>query len=442
MRRWILSFIFLSWMTMMTNGQSKRHRIGACLHYRGGEGSAMLIEWIEWHHLIGVAEFFVYEDRKSTESERDETRAAIGCYQRQDANSAKNIRKTLSPSYNRRHRNQNQNQNNQNGHSTMRHTSSHRVVGYSHLSVRGHLSRVANERELRPRVELLLQPEISDARRRKNGGAGMQESFEHCMRTFGERVDWLLFVDNDEFVSVASNFTSIQDLLRRLPLLGNAPGVLMRWKQYVAAGGYESDEHVTRDPSVPISNSLRRRMRHHTAVKLMMRTDAIGDCAWSQFRHVHNCLYDAPDGRQAIAADTLRPSADMWHVDLPGGAGYHYMWINHYFTRSCYEYVHGVLARRHRNMIEDGHIGRNATMDTLPQYHPARMRLDPTLCARRSQGYTVFDVEHTRRMFEPLAHNCRLHPAWPKRNASVIYAQPPEFDNIVADEQQSAGAKR
>jgi Glycosyltransferase family 92 len=362
---------------------------GACLFFKGEP--SLLIEWIEWHTMIGISHFYLYEDESSSERQLKATQQVLDYYRLNNSN----VRDSVS------------------------------VLRWK------------------------MQREVSnDKQYRRVGetGAGQKMAYTRCMRDKDANVDWLAFIDNDEFLVVDKRFRRFQDALASDLRLANAPALAVRWKMFTARGGYERDDVVTRDPSLPIVMSLRYRLPS-TTIKLVVRVagDVLERCTWLNRQGLHhNCFAvnreRLSDDELPVEVDSLRPLRAFTSNAPTDTESYGVMSLHHYHVRSCWEYAHHILPQRVDYFERAEHIKRGTPPSKLSPW--TAERLDPRYCVVQSNDPSArHDIFRTAPRFNELLARVRRHPTWPQRDPSIdTYVEPPPppwqqlADNIDVDE--------
>jgi hypothetical protein len=157
------------------------------------------------------------------------------------------------------------------------------------------------------------------------------EAYRHCLERARGRVEWLAFLDDDEFLQPASPRETLEALLGEYV---NYAGVAVPWMVYGSAG------HPWRMPGWVTERFTYRAPDPDPHVKCIVRPDRILAPLVSghQFR---------PMGGQIIVDENYRPMTSPW-AEQPSTTVFR---INHYLVKSWEEY----RQRRLERPTVDGH---------------------------------------------------------------------------------------
>jgi Glycosyl transferase family 2 len=362
--------------------------VGIC-SYVGGERH-LLLEWLEYHRLLGVQHFYLYVDRNDKE-----TRALL---QRSYGASVGGLMSEV-PLYSTTNTR------------TRRATHRRALSKLNRRAEEGGRTPLAPEDEAAGRVATTTLPmlliEVRDQPPHEPDGDNPQAvSLSSCVRHFGRRNDWLLFFDVDEFVTMPLSQAG-RSLGSVLDEYGSVGGVLLPEKRFTAAGGYERSDRPTRPPGQLLTEALRywRPVDDLSIVKMALHTGhaaAVGrHCHFLNKaggrEFAHNCLHSAPEELLPVLASTRKPTKKKYRVDHRN-LSYTGLALNHYFTRSCYEWKHELVPKRaghiwYRAKNSDARtllqrVGRGemnmttALLSKLKLLPSFLARVDPELCMR------------------------------------------------------------
>jgi hypothetical protein len=152
-------------------------------------------------------------------------------------------------------------------------------------------------------------------------------AYEHGMETLRDRVDWIAFIDLDEFI-VLPGHPSIQAFLGEHQALD---AVAMNWKMFGSSGllSYEPGLVIER-----FKRCAKTTYAGNRAVKTLARVDAI------EVPRVHTCHFRPGVEYQTMSGEVL----PLAHGDtsMPSGkskqVSHDKIRVNHYFTRSREEW--------------------------------------------------------------------------------------------------------
>jgi Glycosyltransferase family 92 len=330
---------------------SSATNIGTCLMFRGEP--LLLIEWIEWHYLVGVTHFYLYEDAASNDTELQATQEVLGFYQHDD----------------------------------------------------------------RFHVRWQIQEDVQSRYPIEEEHAQQKDAYANCMRDRDSDVDWLLFIDNDEFGVPHKRYASLTEFVDSLE--PSVDAVLLFWKQFGAAGGFQSYREPSRDHSLPMITELRYPLADEPfAFRMMARAtdDVLAGCRWFNGGELPcNCFaHSSLASAMAVRGDTLELTDGECVASDVDRSGEHVS-LHRFPTRSCYEYFTHARALRTDLIHRATPYKDSVKRDDWPTW--LRISVHPELCVlgARKRSSPAPDVEHSSRYFRDLIDSCRRHSMWPNR---------------------------
>jgi len=320
------------------------NRVGICT-YVGQEGP-LLVEWLEYYQLLGVQRFYLYVDAKDADT-RQLLRTAYAAHELHEFQ----VEMT-----------------DESGNRTMQSS--------------------RKQRQQDPSSRSALRILVMDQEPVRLGEDRQAHSLNQCAQRFGKANDWLLFVDVDEFVMFdpAAHLPAQRALARQSnPLLGDVlnsygksvDGLLLAEKLFVPQGIHTDSRERTREPDSLLTDTVRH--WKHTSkrmIKLALHTargksSVLDSCSFTtllresnqtRIAYVHNCLafVSAKAGIggarsrfsnkvpiQVLLASDGKLSNAGWSLSEPGKSGP--LFVQHYFSRTCYEWVHELVPKRALN---------------------------------------------------------------------------------------------
>ena len=152
-------------------------------------------------------------------------------------------------------------------------------------------------------------------------------AYQRCIREFGERHEFMGFIDSDEFIVVKNRSSTLLDILAEFRDYG---GLTLNWMIFGSSG------HVTRPNGGVLKNYFKCRPDHHlkSIVNLKFVRDVSGD--------PHHFKYK--DGYFAVDTNfTAVPGSHNPGLTSPIPSYlYEKLYLNHYFTKSKEDFLNKV----------------------------------------------------------------------------------------------------
>jgi Glycosyl transferase family 2 len=380
--------------------------VGIC-SYVGYEG-LLLLEWLEYHRLLGVTNYYLYIDVRDQDT-RQMLRNAYGevvhelaadhsaplPQQPAEQQQSVTLSSQLDPEVAREMR-------------------AARVK-----QRREERKRAQAERKQRQNTPHRLRINIMPQREHVVGQNPQAKAFDLCVQEYATANDWLLFIDVDEFVGLqrpANRTQPKRSLATVLDSFGmEVTGVLLVEKMFTAAGGHERSDRPTRAPGSLLTATLRwwrsapvlmLKMALHTGYRKGLHHCRFNP-AENPARYAHNCLSTVRASLRPVLAHTGsqgHAAANLYYQRLNTEQLYGPLFINHYYTRTCYEWRNQLIPKRASHLWyqvhEEGGGGQEAvhdiarqrvaltteTLAAVPQW--MRNRMDPEFCTRFATNAT------------------------------------------------------
>jgi Glycosyltransferase family 92 len=355
----------------------------------------VLVEWLEYHRLIGVRNFYLYTHPRELMS--DGERAITD--------------KLLAPYVN------------------LSFVHLHEQIGWTNTNAKKKNMTTTSESE--KRVQSI--------------------NLNECQRRYAEHNDWLLFTDVDEFVGFPQRYETLSDVLEENTLFESASGVMMPWKTYSAAGGFSEVLYDMRPATMPLVEALRYRFAHSDMAHLINVGGKL--CLHTRRRRVdacdfgttspatgapgfaHNCLATAGDASVLpVSSASRKRCGALRHADLQRSVGAlndaHFgdLFLAHFVLRTCFDWSRELVLKR-REWIEP-RWGRfpNAS-DSWPLW--ALERIDPHKCTTLSRQHKLMRRDDSLQHWVPMLR-ARLSEH-PLSNASVRFFSDDEAAQHAVD---------
>lgn len=170
-------------------------------------------------------------------------------------------------------------------------------------------------------LALTLEPEIKDGRATVipiQGQFRQLDAFNLGLLRFGRRMEWMAFMDLDEFL-LPKQHDDLRDLLAGYREFG---GLAVNWQMFGSSG------HEVRPPGLQMENFLMRAevgYVHNRHVKSIVRPEAVDQVVSTHYCRFKPGLGAVNERRLPVLGEKSDVSVDI-------------VQINHYYTRSRKEY--------------------------------------------------------------------------------------------------------
>ena len=349
-----------------------RDQIGICTAVRR-EG-LILIEWVEYHSLIGVDNFYIYIPSNETMGGHETS-----------------IMFALLEPY------------------------------LSQPSFRTHSDR--------PTVILRTQES------HKANFSPQARAYDDCAREFANQNEWLFFIDVDEFVAFPHQ-ESLRSVLSDIVSTAekDIQGLCVGWTTLVPTAPYNSPE-AQRSPHSLITEVIDHSVQFKRSGKLALNTrftnDFVDACHFiptdrsaehslgekmTNSHHgassisIHNCLAGSsysvisPAGTKVSDIHCKITDFDRSNQKLT---------LYHYFTRTCHEWSNELLQKR-----IDWNINRGGLLPSNAK------RYDPLFCETISRQHDLNNAPYLQRFNFQLTQRVTRHPMWGSNINFFLHPQP------------------
>src|SRR3989338_2738470 len=345
-RWWLLSVVVVVLLSTTLELSSSARSIGVCSAVRR-EGH-LLVEWLEYHTLIGVTNFYIYltPSRMMTDHEAKLTRALLAPYTR------------------------------------------HNCTGC-------------------PSVQVFSQDHP------RAGFHPQAAAFDKCLRRFAEDNEWMFFIDVDEFIA----FPSGKSLAHALDGAPKYRAFCLGWKMISPSHPYSSPG-VQRPANSLLSQLCQRYIpTGHVQGKIILKTDfslkGLQGCHFDRsllnsrkkglersgpFLFFHNCNLGSPSLQTYNLNGEPNSSLHCSMADPDSDP----IVLYHFFTRTCFEWLHELLPKRLEWRKSRGMGGKD-----LNSVHT-----DPRYCEKFTSSPISNPAPFLDRFAPALYDRVSKHPLW------------------------------